>query len=88
MAVEGTVVEVKRGEPVPAHVAVGGWWSAMRLTFFYAFEATPPFAPRCATPPMGFGLSRDVPPLEYATHLELLHFLLAAELRTELARLG
>ena len=23
MAVEGTVVEVKRGEPVPAHVAVG-----------------------------------------------------------------
>ena len=56
---------------VAGHVATGGWWSAQRLTFFYAFEATPPFAPRCATPPMGFGLSRDVPPLEYATHLEL-----------------
>ena len=24
---------------VAAHVAVGGWWNAMRLTFFYAFDA-------------------------------------------------
>jgi hypothetical protein len=51
-------------------VASGGWWSAQRLTFFYAFEATPPFRVRCATSPISFGLSRTVPPLEYATHVE------------------
>ena len=56
---------------VAAHVAVGGWWNAMRLTFFYAFDAEPPFKVRCATAPMSFGLSRTTPPLEYATHLEL-----------------
>ena len=54
-----------------ANVAGGGWWNALRLTFFYAFEARPPFRVRCATAPMGFGLSRTSPPLEYATHLEL-----------------
>ena len=54
-----------------ANVAGGGWWSALRLTFFYAFEAVAPFRVRCATAPMSFGLSHTVPPLEYATHLEL-----------------
>ena len=56
---------------VAAHIAAGGWWNAQRLTFFYAFDASPPFRARCATPPMGFGLSRTTPPLEYATHMEL-----------------
>jgi len=53
-----------------AHVSRGGWEDAYRMTFFYMFDARPPFKVRCATPPMSFGYSST---LEYCTSLQLTH---------------
>jgi len=52
-----------------AHVSRGGWEDAYRMTFFYIFDARPPFKIRCATPPMSFGYSVT---LEYCTSLQLI----------------
>ena len=52
-----------------AHVSRGGWADAYRMTFFYLFDARPPFGIRCATPPMSFGYSET---LEYCTSLQLI----------------
>ena len=61
---------------VAGHVAKGGWADAYRLTFFYVFSAKPPFAIKCVTPVMSFGLSERARAskeyaLEYNTHIEL-----------------
>ena len=58
---------------VAGHVAKGGWADAYRLTFFYVFSAKPPFAIKCVTPVMSFGLSERARAskeyaLEYNTH--------------------
>jgi len=52
-----------------AHVSRGGREDAYRMTFFYMFDARPPFKVRCATPPMSFGYSAT---LEYCTSLQLI----------------
>ena len=52
-----------------AHVSRGGWQDAYRMTFFYMFDARPPFKIRCATRPLSFGYSAS---LEYCTSLQLI----------------